>query len=255
MRVVLTRPRQEAGRWAQALGARGHEVLQLPLIEIGPAPDVAALRRAAGELARCAAAMFVSGSAVRAFFRDGMPPSPWPAQTRAWCTGPGTARALQEAGVPAASIDVPAADAAQFESEALWELVADRVRPGARVLLVRGAGADGRPAGRDWLASRLQAAGAQVEIVAAYTRHAPAWSAQQRDAALQAARDGSIWLLSSSEAVANLRALLPHVPLSQARAIATHERIAQAAREAGFGVVCLSRPSEDAVTATLESIG
>ena len=255
MRVVLTRPRHEAGRWAQALGARGHEVVLLPLIEIGPAPDIEALRRAAGGLSQCTAAMFVSGSAVRAFFRDGTPPSPWPARTRAWCTGPGTTQALQAAGVPAANIDAPGPDAAQFESEALWELVAGRVRSGTRVLLVRGAGADGRPAGRDWLASQLQAAGAQVEIVAAYTRHAPTWSAQERDAASQAARDGSTWLLSSSEAVANLRALMPDVPLSQARAVATHERIAQAAREAGFGVVCLSRPSEDAVTATLESIG
>jgi uroporphyrinogen-III synthase len=255
MRVVLTRPRQEAGRWAQALAARGHEVLLLPLIEIGPAPDVQALRRAAGALSEYQAAMFVSGSAVNGFSREGTPPWPWPAGTRAWCTGPGTARALREAGVPAANIDAPASDSAQFDSEALWALVSTQVRAGARVLLVRGAGTDGQPAGRDWMASRLQAAGVQVDTVAAYTRHVPSWSVQERAAASEAARDGSTWLLSSSEAVANFQALLPGVPLSQARAIATHERIAQAAREAGFGVVCLSRPSEDAVTATLESIG
>lgn len=252
MRVVLTRPRREAGRWEQALAARGHEVVLLPLIAIAPAPDVASLRRAAGALSGFEAAMFVSGSAVRGFFRE---PVSWPAATRAWCTGPGTARALQECGVPAANIDVPDGDAAQFDSESLWPLVSDQVGAGTRVLLVRGAGADGRPSGRDWLASRLQAAGAQVDVVASYTRQAPAWSEEERAAATRAARDGSIWLLSSSEAVAHLRTLLPDAPLSQARAIATHERIAQAAREAGFGVVCLSRPSEDAVTATLESIG
>lgn len=252
MRVVLTRPRREAGRWAQALSARGHEVLLLPLIEIAPAPDVASLRRTADVLSDFQAAMFVSGSAVRGFFRE---PVPWPPATRAWCTGPGTARALRECGVPAANIDVPDGDAAQFESESLWPLVSDQVRAGTRVLLVRGAGADGRPSGRDWLASRLRAAGAQVDVVASYTRQAPAWGEQERATACEAARDGSTWLLSSSEAVAHLRALLPDVPLSQARAIATHERIAQAARDAGFGVVCLSRPSEDAVTATLESIG
>lgn len=252
MRVVLTRPRREAGRWAQALQARGHTVLLLPLIEIGPAPDVEALRRAAAALPAYQAAMFVSGSAVRGFFRE---PVPWPRTTRAWCTGPGTARALQECGVPAAAIDLPGAEAAQFESEALWPLVSAQVQAGARVLLVRGAGEDGQPAGRDWMASRLQGAGAQVDVVAAYTRQVPSWTEQEQAAASEAARDGSTWLLSSSEAVANLRALVPGVPLSQARAVATHERIAQAARDAGFGVVCLSRPSEDAVTATLESIG
>ena len=252
MRVVLTRPRREAGRWAQALSARGHEVLLLPLIEIAPSPDVASLRRAVGALPDYRAAMFVSGSAVRGFFGE---PVPWPATTRAWCTGPGTARALQESGVPATSIDVPDGDAAQFESESLWPLVSDQVRSGTRVLLVRGAGADGRPSGRDWLASRLQAAGAQVDVVASYMRQAPVWNDQEHATAWQAAREGATWLLSSSEAVVNLRTLLPDVPLSQARAVATHERIAQAARDAGFGVVCLSRPSEDAVTATLESIG
>ena len=157
--------------------------------------------------------------------------------------------------MPATSIDVPGGDAAQFESESLWPLVSDQVRSGTRVLLVRGAGADGRPSGRDWLASRLQAAGAQVDVVASYMRQAPVWNDQEHATASQAAREGATWLLSSSEAVVNLRTLLPDVPLSQARAVATHERIAQAARDAGFGVVCLSRPSEDAVTATLESIG
>ena len=247
MRVVLTRPRQEAARWAQALRARGHEVLELPLIAVAPAPDLQAPRPAA--------AMFVSGSAVQAFFRDGAPPAPWPAGTRAWCTGPGTGQALRAAGVPDALVDQPAPDAPQFDSEALWARVAAQVLPGLRVLIVRGAGSDGQPSGRDWLAARLQEAGAMVETVAAYTRHAPAWSEQERLAAHAAAQDDSIWLFSSSEAVAHLARLLPHRPGPRARAIATHERIAQAARAAGFGVVCLSRPAEDAVIATLESFG
>ncbi|KQT08841.1 uroporphyrinogen-III synthase [Ramlibacter sp. Leaf400] len=255
MRVVLTRPRHEAGRWAQALQAHGHEVVLLPLIDIGPAPDLQALRRAAQGLSDFDAAMFVSGSAVQGFFRDAMHSAAWPAGTRAWCTGPGTAQALLAAGVPADRIDAPPADAAQFDSEALWARVAAQARPGARVLLVRGAGADGQPAGRDWLASRLQAAGAAVDTVASYSRHAPVWGEVERAAASAAADDGSAWLFSSSEAIANLGELLPDRPWSRARAIATHERIARAARDAGFGVVCLSRPAEAAVVATLESFG
>lgn len=255
MRVVLTRPRHEAGRWAQALQAHGHEVVLLPLIEIGLAPDLQALRRAAKGLSGFDAAMFVSGSAVQGFFRDAMRSAAWPAGTRAWCTGPGTSQALLAAGVPADRIDAPPADAAQFDSEALWARVAAQARPGARVLLVRGAGADGQPAGRDWLASRLQAAGTAVDTVASYSRHAPVWDEAQRTAASAAADDGSAWLFSSSEAIANLRELLPDRHWSRARAVATHERIARAARDAGFGVVCLSRPAEAAVVATLESFG
>jgi len=56
-------------------------------------------------------------------------------QTRAWAPGPGTARALQQAGWPAARLDSPPTEAAQFDSEALWQRVAPQVRPGARVLI------------------------------------------------------------------------------------------------------------------------
>jgi uroporphyrinogen-III synthase len=66
--------------------------------------------------------------------------------------------------------------------------------------------------------------------------------------------DGSIWLFSSSEAVANLVASLPGQSFGQARAVATHPRIAQAAREAGFGCVLKTRPTLDDVVASIESL-
>lgn len=254
MRVVLTRPRPEARRWADALAARGHEVLVLPLIDIGPAPDAHALQQAWSSLPACQAAMFVSGNAVLGFFgaADGRG---WPSTTRAWSPGPGTTQALVAAGVPPDRIDAPPADAVQFDSEALWPVVAPRVHAGARVLLVRGAGADGRPAGRDWLARQLQQAGAHVTAVAAYARRMPVLGDEARAQAQRAAADGSVWLFSSSEAIANLRRLLPQQDWSDARAIATHERIAQAACDAGFGVVCPSRPAQADVVAALESFG
>ncbi|MGJ4749178.1 hypothetical protein ACQV5M_22630, partial [Leptospira sp. SA-E8] len=43
--------------------------------------------------------------------------------------------------------------------------------------------------------------------------------------------------------IRNLRRLLPRQDWRQARALATHARIAQAAREAGFGQVEISRPA------------
>ncbi|MGZ5848089.1 MAG: uroporphyrinogen-III synthase, partial [Ramlibacter sp.] len=185
-------------------------------------------------------------------FAGSAPELGWPRATQAWATGPGTAQALREAGVPDAQIVAPADDAVRFDSEALWERAAAAVQPGWRVLVVRGAGADGAPAGRDWLTVRLQAAGAAVDQVAAYARRLPHWSDSQRAAAEQAAVDGSVWLFSSSEAVGNLRRLLPAQDWSRARALATHERIAQAAREAGFVVACV-RPGLDALVRALES--
>lgn len=260
MRVIVTRPGREAAQWVAELGRAGFEALALPLIDIAPPADAQPLREAWRGLAGYAAAMFVSGNAVHHFFESNRPSAPmgWgdaAIKTRAWAPGPGTREALLAAGVPAALVDAPAADAPQFDSEALWQVVGARVRSGDRVLIVRGGDGQGQGAGRDWLAAQLAAAGARAETVVAYQRRSPQPSDAQLALARQAAADGSAWLFSSSEAIANLQGLLPGQDWSLARAIATHPRIAQAARDAGFGVVCESRPALPAVVAALESIG
>ena len=103
-----------------------------------------------------------------------------------------------------------------------------------------------------WLAEQLRAAGGEVQAIAAYLRAAPVFSQAQRACALLGATQG-VWLFSSSQGIANLQGLLPAQDWSQARALATHPRIARAARLAGFGVVVESRPSLTAVATALES--
>ena len=245
MRVIVTRPLRDAQRWSQTLAEQGLDAVVLPLIDIAPVEDARAVRR----LADYRAVMFVSGNAVNHFLHG----TNLPFATRAWAPGPGTRDALLDAGVDVSLIDAPDADAAQFDSESLWQKVSAQVRPGDRVLVVRGRDPRGRNAGRDWLARQIEAAGAQVEFVAVYERRAPRFDAAQLALAQQAASDGSVWLFSSSEAVVNLRALLPAQPWQQARAVATHPRIAQAARDAGFAVVCESRPALEDVVASIES--
>ena len=125
------------------------------------------------------------------------------------------------------------------------------VRPGERVLIVRGGDAQGRSQGRDWLAEQLTEAGVTVEQVVAYCRTAPIFSAEQKALARQAAGDGTVWVFSSSEAISNLRKSAPGQNWQKARALTTHPRIAQAAREAGFGTVRESRPVMQAVVQAL----
>ena len=167
--------------------------------------------------------------------------------------GPGTVAALLAAGVPAERIDAPAAEAGQFDSEALWAVVRGLPWAGRRVLILRGQSAGAEPAagaGRDWLARQLSAAGAVPEFLAVYRRSAPLFSAQQHRTMAAAASDGSIWLFSSSEAVGHL----PPGDWSRARAVATHPRIAEAVRAAGWGVVVASRPELDDIVASIESM-
>lgn len=79
--------------------------------------------------------------------------------------------------MPPDRIDGPAPDAPQFDSEALWQQVAGQIRPGDRVLIVRGrsggAHDTAQGSGRDWLARQIEAAGGQVDFVVAYQRGAP----------------------------------------------------------------------------------
>jgi uroporphyrinogen-III synthase len=253
VRVIVTRPESEARRWLEDLRGQGFDAVALPLIAIAPVPQPAALHAAWRQLAGLNAVMFVSGNAVRQFFNQKPPGAGWTARTRAWATGTGTREALLQAGVEPALIDAPPVSAAQFDSETLWQQVGPDVLPGWRVLIVRGGDADGAASGRDWLADRLLGGGAQVEVVVAYLRRAPAWGGAQRRQAREAAQADSAWLFSSSQGIEHLQALMQGQDWSRARAVATHPRIAQAARDAGFGVVCESRPTLDAVVAALES--
>ncbi len=194
--------------------------------------------------------MFVSANAVQGLLT---PSVAWPAGSRAWATGPGTRAALRAAGVPPDQIDSPGDDAAQFDSETLWHQVRAQAQPGTRALLVRGGVAAGHAAGRSWLAEQLVAAGAQVDTVVAYVRRTPSWDAGELALARAAAAGAGWWLFSSSEAVGNLRTLLPGVALGAARALCTHPRIEQAARDAGFGVVAQTRPVIESVAGFLQS--
>ena len=132
--------------------------------------------------------------------------------------------------------------------------MATQVQPGTRVLIVRGAGSDGVAGGRDWLVAQLTDVGARVDQVAAYRRLAPTLDDAQRARANAAAVDGTLWLFSSSEAITNLRQCLPDVNWRAARALVTHPRIGDAARAAGFGAVHDTRPTLDAVAASIESM-
>lgn len=259
-RVLVTRPEPEASRWAQAMRAEGIEAEALPLIEITAAIDVRPVHQAWRALARYAAVMFVSANAASRFFQQKPDDSMvgWSSSaidTIAWATGPGTCRALQRAGLAPHQIVAPPSDAAQFDSEALWACVRDGIRPGQRVLIVRGSDASGHGVGRDWLGEQLAGAGVAVDRVLAYRRCAPAWGPSQRALALAAASDASWWLFSSSEAIDNLQRCLPGEAWGGARALATHPRIAAHARAAGFGVVCESRPSLADLVASIKSSG
>ena len=269
LRLIVTRPAAEAAGWVDALQAQGWPAQALPLIHIAEPQDhgtVQALQHARAHWAGMDALMFVSGAAVSHFFaRDVAPVPAGGTLTRFWAPGPGTARLLAQAlarlGLAADRIDTPPVDAAQFDSESLWPVVAPQVQAGRRIGVVRGVSVEavgGQPAqpagtGRDWLIRQCEAVGAQVQACVAYERRAPAWTAEACALAQQARAAGSVWLFSSSEALDHLQAAEPAGDWSQAAALVTHPRIAARARAAGFGRVSETRPALPDVLRALES--
>lgn len=253
--AILTRPAGQADGLAQALAAAGIDTLSFPLLEIAPQTDpdaLTALDAALRDLSRYALAVFVSPNAVSHALARLAPVAgtDWPTALPVAVVGPGSAQALAEAGIAAPGYRVivpPGGPTARFDSESLLAQLDLPSLAGRRVLLVRGDG------GRELLADTLRAHGATVDIVSAYTRRAPvpdasAWAALEARAADPA---GLAWVLTSSEAVRHLSAMLAgryanrsplHTPgepdtmaqLLRAQCFTSHVRIADAAQAAGF---------------------
>ncbi len=200
----------------------------------------------------------VSPAAVRAVFT--LLPGAWPAHCTLGLVGPGSraaaARALTAHGQGEAMPAMVSAPTEQADSEGLWQAL-NRARPqgwnGTRVLILRGG------TGREWLAERMQECGAQVQRLAVYRREAPVPDAPTLARLREVLEHPSVWLFSASEAVRNLDVLL-HAggfdkvnALAQRRALATHPRIAQAARAIGFGRVDVCVPDDAAIVDVLRA--
>jgi len=253
LRLLVTRPQPQADAWVERLQSHAIDACALPLLSIESVADLGALHAAWHDLPRYALVMFVSPNAVSHFFAArpaALQAQGWPAGTRAGATGPGTLQALQMAGVPAPLCVAPPAHAAQFDSAALWAELQFVPWEGREVLVLRGDG------GRDEFAAHLRAAGAAVHFTQAYHRRLPQHGPVERErlAAALAAPTRHLWWLSSTEALGHLPALVPGADWPAAQALASHPRIADRARQMGFGRVFEAAPTLAAVRDALAAI-
>ena len=188
-RLLVTRPEPQASAWAEALAHAGVTAQALPLIAITPAPRPDAVTRLWQTLDHTRALMFVSPAAVDGFFQLRPPGATWPSTTLATAPGPGTANALRQVGAAAGlrpeQVVSPQADAPQFDSEALWPLLASMNWSGQAVTIVSGGDASGAQ-GRTWLTERWREAGATVNTVQTYQRGPGDWTPAQQALATEA---------------------------------------------------------------------
>jgi len=155
MRVVITRPRDQAGPLAEALEAQGFEPVFFPTIRISPVTDTRRLDEAMRCLPGCDWAVFTSANAVIAVWerleRLGLV---FPAGLRVAAIGPRTAACLAAHGIT--SDFVPD----EFVSEAVVPGLGDL--KGMRVFLPLADLAG------ETLAQAVESAGGTAEVVTAY---------------------------------------------------------------------------------------
>ena len=238
--ILVTRPARQAAGFAQKLAALGGAPIIFPAIAILPPADSTALHNAHAALASYDVAIFVSPNAVEYGAPD---PRRWPTRIKVLAPGPGTAEALEAAGIVGARIP-----ATSFDSEGLLELPELADVRGKSVLILRGDG------GREHLADTLRARGARVDTIACYRRALPQSGVQ---GLAEAFGDGLIDVVTvtSSEALDNLWSIADdsiRVAWRTCPTFAPHPRIVAHAREMGLPVVATEGGDAGLIAGLLE---
>ncbi len=157
-RILVTRPREQAGAFVRGLEALGAHVVVFPTVEILPLADNAALDRAIRGLPEQDWLVFTSANGVRHFLarREALACTDSLSRLSIAAIGPQTARLLEQRGLAVSLVPD------EYRAEGILSALGpERVR-GRRFLLARVAGA------RDVLPETLRRWGAEVDVVEAY---------------------------------------------------------------------------------------
>src|SRR5262245_41887364 len=244
--ILVTRAREQAGRFATLLEEAGASVMLVPTIAIEPPESWAPLDAALGRAAEYRWAVFTSVNGVE-MVRRRLAASGRGSEVLASCRvaaiGPATADALRGWGLRVAAVP----------EEYVAEGLVDRLRPeigtGDRILVARAAEA------RDVLVRELRALGAVVDEVPAYRTRAAREQAAGLRAAL-AARQVDVVTFTSSSTVKNLCALFPRAEIGRLMEGVTVASIGPITRAtaAGFGLDTHIMPGEFTIPALARAI-
>ncbi len=187
--VLVTRPREQAGEFADLLAGYGARVLTMPTIAIVDPADWGPLDRAIGDLARYDWVIFTSVNGVRFFFdrlrtlgRDARALG----RARVCAIGPRTAEELAERGFKADLVPE------EYQAEGVLEAMKKEDLKGVRILIPRAEVA------RDILPEELRARGADVTVAVAYRTVRPEADGEALKERLRRREIGVVTLTSSS---------------------------------------------------------
>jgi uroporphyrinogen III methyltransferase/synthase len=203
-KILITRPRQQASRFAALLREHGAEPVEVPTIQIAPPGSWEALDRAIADIRSYGWLIFTSVNGVQTFFerfeRQGRPLADLRAH-KICAIGPATATALQARGL---LVDVMPGE---YRAEAVVESLSAFPITGSRMLIPRAAVA------RDVLPRALAARGARVDVVEAYRTIPPANGLDPDAWRLLERRAVDVVTFTSSSTVTNFALLVGEVDL------------------------------------------
>ena len=237
---------------AEQVRRAGREAVLLPLLDIAPLADPAALKATLAGLASFDLVAFVSPNAIDAAFAC---LDRWPATVAIAVLGESSRAALAAHGVDLAATVVhqPPGDGPSDSEHLLGALDLAALR-GRRVLIVRG------DSGRELMADGLRAAGAEVTTVAAYRRSVPLLTPELAAQLARLLARPHDWIVTSSEALRGLVMLVRAAggeeavaKLQQQHLLVPHQRIADSAAALGFTRLTQSGSGDERLLAALQS--
>ena len=238
LKIVVTRPRDQAGPLARRIEQAGGTPLVFPLLDISAVQDTTVLREQIARLAQFNLAIFISPNAVHYGISAIRAAGELPPYIKIATVGQGSAKALRESGI--AQIIAPTE---HFDSEGLLALPELQNVAGWHVMIFRGDG------GRELLADTLKARGATVEYATCYQRSKP-----QQDAGVLLTAAPDAITVTSSEALRYLWQMLDIHAQTSLRDIplfVPHARIAELALQQGWQQVQVTAPGDDGLLSAL----
>ena len=244
LKILVTRPRDQAMQLAQGIAQAGGIALLYPLLEISAVEDSTQLQKQISGLQQTDLAIFISPNAVQ-YGMAAIGESGLPASLKVATVGAASAQALRLRGVN--EVIVPNE---RFDSEGLLLMPLLQQIAGWRVMIFRGDG------GRELLGDVLKDRGAMVEYVSCYHRSKPQVKVSElinADALTVTSSEALGYLqLMLSEAAKNNNASnkIHAVPL-----FVPHERIAELAYRQGWLQVYLTDAGDEGLLSGLMKWG
>ena len=224
-RILICRPEPEASRLARVFEQAGAEVRLLPLVAREPLPETPEQRSTLQELDNFTHVIAVSPYAAKRLLEEA---DAWwpqlPVGIHWYGVGAATAAELGRHGLR------PRRPSEGWTSEALLALPSLQNLEHERVLLARG------EHGRELIRQTLESRGARVTVLPLYRLFCPYYPSETIDEVCNRFRPEVIVALSG-ETLNNLVTTDPGAlpALQQALLVAPAERVAEQARQAGFG--------------------